>query len=466
MAGLLRASFLALLVSGSVTAFAQQRPPLPKIIPTSQSVTTGRDTAIALDLEAHVHALRSIDPGDTDFKDLITLKRALSGVSVVGLGEGVHGDAMAYRAKIRLVKFLHEKLGFNVLVWEAGLLDGHAVDHALQDSHQPIENAAKLLMDDTWATSPAARPIFEYARSTWKTAHPLRFAGMDGGRAHAVTIVEKFLSDLYSRVPALDGGSKETHDIVALATRTSPAHASQATPLAVDERNEQIKALSALMHRVDAHRGELVKAYGARDAAFVRHALSALQPDEKSESAHARYLETRDHVLGLRASELREQELGNNLLWLVRQYYCGEKVIIWAATAHLRRRSSHPQGAFTALPNETAGEVMSRSLGTGYYVLGITAGAGSFGQIQSCTGSLTPPTVNSEVGSLESHLGQLGFGASFIDLRHATPGSFLTKQFVSNAIGYLPRNVRWRESLDGIIYLPQSQPDSRCTSKR
>ncbi len=38
---------------------------------------------------------------------------------MVLLGEQHHGDGATFQAKTRLVKYLHEQKGFNVLVWES-----------------------------------------------------------------------------------------------------------------------------------------------------------------------------------------------------------------------------------------------------------------------------------------------------------------------------------------------------------
>jgi erythromycin esterase len=71
------------------------------------------------------HALRleSIDPGHVDFSDLEGLKPILPGVQVVMLGEPSHGDGTTFSAKIRLIKFLHQEMGFDVLAFESGFYD-------------------------------------------------------------------------------------------------------------------------------------------------------------------------------------------------------------------------------------------------------------------------------------------------------------------------------------------------------
>jgi erythromycin esterase-like protein len=75
------------------------------------------------EIAQHAIPIQSIHPNDTDYTDLLFLKDILEGKRIVLLGEPTHFDASVFLGKTRLIKFLHEKLGYNVLVWEAGLYD-------------------------------------------------------------------------------------------------------------------------------------------------------------------------------------------------------------------------------------------------------------------------------------------------------------------------------------------------------
>src|SRR4051812_15253729 len=85
--------------------------------PTDTIDPATRDARIAW-LQANSAPLRSIDPADTDFADLEPLARAIGDARIVMLGEQTHGDGATFLAKCRLVHFLHERLGFDVLSFE------------------------------------------------------------------------------------------------------------------------------------------------------------------------------------------------------------------------------------------------------------------------------------------------------------------------------------------------------------
>src|SRR5690349_16563489 len=65
----------------------------------------------------------SIDSADEDFTDLVPLKAFFGNARIVLLGEQSHGDGTTFSTKIRLIKFLHDRLGFEVLAFENGIFD-------------------------------------------------------------------------------------------------------------------------------------------------------------------------------------------------------------------------------------------------------------------------------------------------------------------------------------------------------
>src|SRR5688500_14617591 len=65
-------------------------------------------------IATHAVAVRSIHPDDEDFSDLLPLISAIGPARVVQLGEPSHGAGAAFAAKVRLIKFLHQRMGFDV----------------------------------------------------------------------------------------------------------------------------------------------------------------------------------------------------------------------------------------------------------------------------------------------------------------------------------------------------------------
>ncbi len=75
------------------------------------------------DLPIRPWVVRSVDPAQADDSDLKTFAEAIGDARVVALGEQTHGGREEFLLKTRLLKYLHEKMGFDVLLLESGFYD-------------------------------------------------------------------------------------------------------------------------------------------------------------------------------------------------------------------------------------------------------------------------------------------------------------------------------------------------------
>ncbi|HWU54118.1 MAG TPA: hypothetical protein VN175_01370, partial [Rhizomicrobium sp.] len=89
----------------------------------ARSADQGASDALQTWIAANAVTVRSVDAADEDFSDLEPLAKAIGPAQVVALGEPGHGAGTSFAAKVRLIKFLHQHLGFDVLVWESGMYD-------------------------------------------------------------------------------------------------------------------------------------------------------------------------------------------------------------------------------------------------------------------------------------------------------------------------------------------------------
>ncbi len=138
----------------------------------------------------HFSPFRSIDPEDTDFSDLESLGRALAGVEVVLLGEARHGSDTGVSARARLVRFLHARMGFSILAYEASF---YGTARAWEDAQVGADPTAVLAdgVHPGWSKRHGA-PLFRYLASQMKSDRPLRLAGVDpafrNGGSHEKTL--------------------------------------------------------------------------------------------------------------------------------------------------------------------------------------------------------------------------------------------------------------------------------------
>lgn len=122
----------------------------------------------------------TISPDSTDFDDLSSIDNSIGNAKIVMFGEQDHGDAATFLAKTRLLKYLHEKKGFNVLALESdffGLNDGW---ESLDKNELQIDSFLRNNILSLWAFCDAYKDLFyDYIPATQKSSIPIIVTGFD-----------------------------------------------------------------------------------------------------------------------------------------------------------------------------------------------------------------------------------------------------------------------------------------------
>ncbi|WP_420153758.1 hypothetical protein [Siphonobacter sp.] len=136
--------------------------------------------AITKYVTEHTVNIEHVNTSATDYRDLEPIGKAIGDARVVMLGEQDHGDATTFLAKTRLIKYLHEQKGFNVLAFESdfyGLTKGW--DEVAKSSETLIPFFRENIFP-IWTRSDACQYLFEnYIPHTFQTQHPLQITGFD-----------------------------------------------------------------------------------------------------------------------------------------------------------------------------------------------------------------------------------------------------------------------------------------------
>jgi Erythromycin esterase len=155
-------------------------------------------------LKQHVAPVRSLDPADDNFTDLEPIRKAVGDARIVFLSEEWHGSGATFQARNRVIRFLHQKCGFDVLAFESGLYDCRKTWELLKEGKMPALEAASLGIFGTWTGTEECRPMFEYLGKQARQPRPLEVCGFDcqfTGPASRRFLPEE-LAALFKKLPA------------------------------------------------------------------------------------------------------------------------------------------------------------------------------------------------------------------------------------------------------------------------
>ena len=96
-------------------------------------------------LKENAVVVSNVEPSNEDYTDFALLKQSLQDITIVGLGEQSHYDGSTFKAKTRLVKFLHQQMGFCVIAFESGFYDCYKAWQEIQAGKTAIDAARKSI---------------------------------------------------------------------------------------------------------------------------------------------------------------------------------------------------------------------------------------------------------------------------------------------------------------------------------
>ena len=357
------------------TAMTTPLPPAsrPQAAPQGPGIGTVRTTAL--------ESLTS-----TSFDDLQMLKPVLKGRRIVALGESAHGVAEISKVKTRLIKFLHEQMGYNVIAFEAPMQHCERANRMV--GMAPAAQVMRECLFQVWHTAYTVA-LFEYIASRKAAGRPLRVVGF-GIQARALS--EGFTDEL-TRLGG-PGGAE-------LASRIAEAEQQMAGKWH-KITGEQVTALPPLYQSASEAISARQSEAGVTPAAAMRLSYLALQ-------MRGRVADFSRGTQGLTLParmEARDAAMAANLEDLAAHDLKGEKIIVWGHNFHIAKAGAK-YGNIRQM-----GAILARSFGKSYYALGLLMGRGEAGMNNRMRYTIpTQPT-----GSLEGMLSRADLKAGFVDL--------------------------------------------------
>lgn len=400
-------------------------------------------------LRANAHPLRSIDPDDADFSDLSFLRDVLSDTRVVLLGEPENGGGSDVLAKTRLVRFLHEQMGFDVLAFQAGIHSSTAAWQALQTDAN-ARDALRMSVFGLLSRSAEAEALIQYLAARARTDRPLEVTGFDAqftgtARGTFVPHLQAFLAERNVQSPFRDDQATATRVLAG----TTAGHIGGATaPPSPDEQAETVAALHATATAIERVAND---SRGARWVQILRS--TAVQIELVLNDARGGH--GTDYLRGL------VRQMADNLIWLVNHPYRGRKVIVWTHTLHAMR---HPEATSAGRGlGYTVGQGLWDAIGRESFAIGLTSYDGRSHWITGAD-DYYQDLIPGQHGSVdfETLMVQAGHDMAFVNLRTARaqqewPG----RRFVASGLHLVAEEVEWSSVLDALLFIRTQQPRSR-----
>ena len=387
-----------------------------------------------------------------DFSDLQFLKEVLKNKEIVMLGEGTHSDGSTFEAKNSLVRFLHQEMNFDVLIFEGGFYEGNVIDRVISKAKDPI-NAAKfgLFM---WPYCKQSSSVFTYIAETKKSANPMSIAGMDCKVGTGTSSADVFIYHFKKMLDTLSIDSQAINSSVFNACIKNLWENEMCSKPKGDTiqifKNDLNKLINILLEKNKGSNSDIA-GFWAQNFKSIRNSLDMVWYFKKFKVSKLFFNLNKLY-------SLRDIQNADNLKWLIENKYKGKKVIVWAATAHLLHnlKSIKVRGAKSLLFNfknfNNVGDIISKKYPEKTYTIGFTSYAG---EKENISGSKNVKFKNGSKNNIEYQLNQLGQNYLFLDFSNKELPKWLNSKLKSGIAGYGNEISVIPNTLDGLFFFKE-----------
>jgi erythromycin esterase len=371
---------------------------------------------------------RSISISDKNTNDLLFLDTLLKDKTIVMLGESAHGIEEYSLLKFRIIKHLHEKLGFNVLAFESGISEC-AFLNEMKDKLSSKELLEKGIVQ-VWQTQSNLK-LLEYIRDNGITVVGFDHQISTPSNSEFLKIaIEKFDKNLADKVYQLDT------TFYSLYFNNSKLSSKESSSKYEKLKLEIFKTYEDLISKVDSL---LIQTSNNTSRSSLLTLKKVIQ--------NKLYL-TETYSNSKRYSGQRDSIMSFNLQWAIDSMKPNEKVIIWAHNSHISKTGLQTDKSYM-------GKLLNDFYGNRIYNIGLYAYKGEIMDVwRRSKITIATPSSNSLENYL--HINGLNNKATFLNFSNGPPDKnnlWTTQQVKAFSWGMRETYIVPRDEFDAVILI-------------
>lgn len=382
-----------------------------------------------------IASIKNIEPDSLDFSDLEVIGNAIGDSRIVMLGEQDHGDAPTFLAKTRLIKYLHEKRGFDVLAFESDFYALTKGWDAVEKKKDKIEPFLRKNIFSIWTSCVQCDDLFyNYISKTFETKYSIDIAGFDSQLhgEYSKKNLKKFVDSTLNKwqVPLIR--SKEYNTFLNFLDSSKISKDTL-------KYNVFINQMNTIINNVPKEFGN---SYGLL-------LLSSIREDFKSGAA---FLKKEKNFM-----EIRDKQMAENLKWLAYHKYPNKKIIVWAHSAHILKNPDLIKKSVASEGWTNMGHFFTQdSLAVKEtYILGFTSKNGMVGRVTIPKKyKASPPAKNGFENWIPADVNYAFVDFAMFKKLHPT----VKEYFPMKGKWHGSNEAIWTEVFDGIFYIRDMYP--------